>query len=433
VLNNEPTSVTCRADAGECDVPESCDGAGSCPADGFEPGGTSCGDATDVLCDHADTCNGTGACQDNVEPITTTCRAEVSECDAPETCDGAGSCPADAFDSAGTACGSSSDTECDNPDTCDSLGGCMSNNEPIATPCGSASDTTCDNPDSCNATGSCVSNAEPTTVPCRADAGQCDVPEFCNGAGSCPADALEPNGTSCEDGNLCTEGETCQVGACTGSTPIDCEDNDLCTAPSCDPLIGCTYEPDVAPIEDCYHSSVGRLAISDRVVAVRDVIRWTWRRGEIIDQSDFGDPRSTTQYAVCIFDHTGDEPNLITSMNVPAAAPKWKAPKKGRWRYIDSPGTYDGIRKLRLIPKAKEFRSKVQVRARGVNLVLPPPFSDREYMDVDSKVIVQLRTSENKCWQSAFSPSQVFRNLPTKFRSKYKHKGQYQDDVSTLP
>jgi hypothetical protein len=162
---------------------------------------------------------------------------------------------------------------------------------------------------------------------------------------------------------------------------------------------------------------------------VRDVIRWTWRRGEIIDPVDFGNPRVDTQYAVCIFDYTADEPILITSMNVPAAAPKWKAPKRNRWKYVDSPGTFDGLRKIRLVPKTKEFRSKVQVRARGVNLVLPPPFSDIAYMDVDPKVIVQLRTSTNACWQSSFNQSQSFRNSATKFRGKYKFKKQYQDQV----
>jgi hypothetical protein len=427
--NNEPSTVECRSDAGECDVPESCDGAGSCPADVFESSGTSCGDPSNSICDAADTCDGSGTCEDNVATTTVTCRGEVTECDAPELCDGAGSCPADAFDPSGSTCGSPDDTECDNPDTCDGSGGCTTNNEPIGTTCGSGDDTICDNPDSCNATGSCVSNAEPTTVQCRGDAGQCDVPENCDGTGSCPADGLEPNGTSCEDGNLCTEGETCQLGACTGALPVTCEDNDLCTAPSCDPSIGCVYSPDVAPLEDCYHSSGGRLAISDRVVAVRDVIRWTWRRGQIIDPRDMGSPLVDTQYAVCIFDHTDDEPILITSMNVPAAAPKWKPIKKNRLKYIDSPGTFDGIRKIRMIPKTKEYRSKVQFRARGVNLVLPAPYSSTEYMDVDSKVIVQMRNSENSCWQSSFNQSQSFRNQATKYRGKYRFKGQYQDDV----
>jgi hypothetical protein len=47
-------------------------------------------------------------------------------------------------------------------------------------------------------------------------------------------------------------------------------------------------------------------------------------------------------------------------------------------------------------------------------------------------VIVQLRNSDNRCWQSSFNQSQTFRNQPTKFRAKYRFKGQYQDEV-TLP
>ena len=44
----EPVTTECRADAGECDVAETCDGAGACPADSFEPSGTTCGDPSDT-------------------------------------------------------------------------------------------------------------------------------------------------------------------------------------------------------------------------------------------------------------------------------------------------------------------------------------------------------------------------------------------------
>jgi hypothetical protein len=57
----------CRADAGECDVAEHCDGAGACPADSFEPAGFACGSNSDTVCDNPDTCNATGACQVNNE------------------------------------------------------------------------------------------------------------------------------------------------------------------------------------------------------------------------------------------------------------------------------------------------------------------------------------------------------------------------------
>jgi len=65
VPNYEPGTTECRGDAGECDVPENCDGAGSCPADGFEDEGSECGDDTDNTCTDPDTCDADGDCQPN--------------------------------------------------------------------------------------------------------------------------------------------------------------------------------------------------------------------------------------------------------------------------------------------------------------------------------------------------------------------------------
>ena len=76
--------------AGECDVPEFCNADGTCPADGFEPSGTACGDGSDTVCDDPDTCDGSGSCQDNHEPTSTECRADAGECDVPEFCNADG-------------------------------------------------------------------------------------------------------------------------------------------------------------------------------------------------------------------------------------------------------------------------------------------------------------------------------------------------------
>ena len=133
-----------------------------------------------------------------------------------------------------------------------------------------------------------------------------------------------------------------------------------------------------------------------------------------------GSPLTTTAVAVCIFDLTAGEPFLVSSHNIPAGAPKWKAPKKGRYRYIDSPGTYDGLRGVRMRSNPKPDRSVVRVRARGQNLVLPTPFSATEFMDVDPTVIIQLRTSEDTCWESQFTEAETFKNTRIKYRARYK-------------
>jgi hypothetical protein len=45
----------------------------------------------------------------------------------------------------------------------------------------------------------------------------------------------------CGDADLCNGEETCQIGVCTGGTPLDCDDGNDCTDDSCDPPVGCVH------------------------------------------------------------------------------------------------------------------------------------------------------------------------------------------------
>lgn len=89
---------------------------------------------------------------------------------------------------------------------------------------------------------------------------------------NCPADCPAPvDGTSCDDGSLCTAGDAYQNGVCmpgapvscdTGNacvvgascdpatgcsaTKVNCDDQDACTIDTCDPMGGCVHTPDPA-------------------------------------------------------------------------------------------------------------------------------------------------------------------------------------------
>ena len=246
--NHAPSTVECRADAGDCDIAENCDGNGACPADAFEMAGTACGDASDTTCTDPDTCDSMGVCLGNHAPTTVECRADAGECDIADNCDGNGACSADMFEMAGTSCGDASDTTCTDPDSCDSMGVCQANHaastvecradagdcdiaescdgngacpmdafEMAGTGCGDASDTTCTDPDTCDGMGVCEDNHAPSTVECRADAGDCDIAENCDGNGACPTDLFETAGTMCGDSSdtTCTDPDSCDaMGAC---------------------------------------------------------------------------------------------------------------------------------------------------------------------------------------------------------------------------
>jgi hypothetical protein len=273
-LAPDPDGTTCRPDAGECDVEETCL-AGVCPADGFEPSGTACGDPSntdctnpdtcdgsgncqdnhessgfpcgdpsDTDCTNPDTCDGAGSCQDNHESTSVVCRPATTggDCDEVEFCDGAGNCPADAVKPANTVC--RTDTgECDVEEVCDGVSHfCPPDNfEPSGTPCGDPSDTDCDNPDTCDGNNNCLDNNEPDGTLCTDDGETCTVDE-CN-AGVCTHPAGNA-GVECRAASallLCDEAEECD-----GVNPTCPADAPKAAGEECRPAAG---ECDVA--EDC--------------------------------------------------------------------------------------------------------------------------------------------------------------------------------------
>src|SRR5437870_4813001 len=86
---------------------------------------------------------------------------------------------------------------------------------------------------------SCV-GANP--VVCTAD--QCHDPGTCNPAtGVCSAPTNKTNGTACNDGNACTQTDSCQNGSCVGANPMVCT-ADQCHDPgTCNPATGVCSAP----------------------------------------------------------------------------------------------------------------------------------------------------------------------------------------------
>lgn len=85
--------------------------------------------------------------------------------------------------------------------------------------------------------------AAPETL-CRAPVSTCDAPELCSGESErCPPDQPQPDGTACDDRNLCTGLEVCRSGECVAGGILECDDLNPCTLDGCDPATGCTHSP----------------------------------------------------------------------------------------------------------------------------------------------------------------------------------------------
>ena len=112
---------------------------------------------------------------------------------------------------------------------------------PVATSaCGGwPNGTSCTDGNACTQTDTCQSGvckgANP--VACTAQ-DQCHAAGTCNTTTGICSNPAVANGTTCNDGNACTRTDACQSGVCKGSNPIVCPTGDQCNTNVCDPTSG---------------------------------------------------------------------------------------------------------------------------------------------------------------------------------------------------
>lgn len=282
---------TCRQAAGDCDLPDSCDGTSTvCPADKFKPSAIVCR-AVAGTCDVAENCTGTAAAcpADTFKANNTPCRAKADVCDVAEVCTGAAAaCPADSFMPSTTEC-RAANGDCDVAETCtgfsapcpgNSYKGFLAPCRPVAGPCDAAETCTGNNPncpvdlfrargatcrpaagdcdvaETCNGgEASCPTDLfKPSTFLCRASSGACDATESCTGSSaSCPEDAMKPQGTECRAAaGGCDVAETCS-----GSEPSCPPDQLKSSTAICRPAAGlcdapetCSGTSEICPKDD---------------------------------------------------------------------------------------------------------------------------------------------------------------------------------------
>src|SRR5207245_5932603 len=88
----------------------------------------------------------------------------------------------------------------------------------------------------CTQTATCTNGSCAGANPVVCSADQCHDPGTCNPAtGPTTPLPTKTNGTACNDGNACTQTDTCQNGSCVGANPVVCS-ADQCHDPGpCNP------------------------------------------------------------------------------------------------------------------------------------------------------------------------------------------------------
>jgi MYXO-CTERM domain-containing protein len=232
-------NASCTGECRFCNFPES---LGTCTT---APNGYECPDA--------DRCDGTETCQNGV-----CTQGPPTDCDDLEVC---------TVDSCNVSTGCvntpvADGTSCSDGDRCNGVETCQGG------VCRSPGDLNCSDgdpctSDSCHPVNGCVNTPLPDGTSCD-DNNVCNGVDVCQGGVCVPGTGLEcdddnpctddqcvpgtgcvynpyPLGTTCNDGNVCTINDSCVGGVCVGQT-ADCDDHNLCTEDSCDAVAGCVHD-----------------------------------------------------------------------------------------------------------------------------------------------------------------------------------------------
>lgn len=245
--------VMCPMDT-ECTNVAACDSmTGTCAVTN-EPDGTACNDgnactqmsacqagqcvgSNDVVCGPPNQCQLPGTCNPNTGMCDYAAKPNGTACDDGTACTQMDTCQAGVCVGANPVICPTA-TDCNTVSACNPMTGtCSVTNQPDGKSCNDGN--ACTQTDSCMA-GQCVGSNPVTCAP----PGPCHQGVLCDkNSGQCVY-SDKPNGTECDDGNACTQVDTCKSGACSGASPIICTPLDDChEAGSCDQANGTCSNP----------------------------------------------------------------------------------------------------------------------------------------------------------------------------------------------
>ena len=201
-----------------------------------------------IVCPAGDQCHDAGVCDPATGQCSQPAKSDGTACSDGNACTQSDACRAGTCTGANpVVCGGAD--QCHDAGVCDpATGQCSQPVKPDGTSCNDGNP--CTQSDACRA-GSCT-GANP--VICAAadqchDAGVCDPT---TGRCSMPA---KSDGAVCNDGNACTRTDACRAGVCTGADPVVCGGGDSCRdGGTCDPgtgaCMGGRTKPDGAACDD---------------------------------------------------------------------------------------------------------------------------------------------------------------------------------------
>jgi cysteine-rich repeat protein len=266
------TARDCSAAGNACNLGVCDEASDQCVAQP-KPNGTTCSDGN--ACTQTDTCQGgtcTGAnlvvctAQDQCH-IAGTCNPANGTCSNPPAPNGTGCSDGNACTQTDTClsgtCTGANPVVCSALDQCHVAGTCNPGSGTCSNP-NKPNGSTCNDGSACTQTDTCQSGActGGNPVVCSAQ-DQCHLAGTCNPANGTCSNPSKPDGATCSDGNLCTQTDTCQAGACSGANPVVCTALDQCyDVGTCSPITGTCSNPQKANGSPCSDGSACTLGDS---------------------------------------------------------------------------------------------------------------------------------------------------------------------------
>ena len=213
-----------------------CDDGNACTAtDTCNSGACTGGDP--VTCTAAGICYDVGVCDPATGQCSTPLKPEGSLCDDGDPCTTGDACHLDLC--SGTAKSCAAQDDCHGDGVCDpTTGQC---NNPML-----PDDTICDIGNACYVSGACSNGVCEPDVALDCDDNNPCTADTCDPLGTDFCVHTNLTGTACDDGNACTTGDICTDGVCDAGTATDCGDDNLCTEDICDPTTGQCSNPPIA-------------------------------------------------------------------------------------------------------------------------------------------------------------------------------------------
>jgi len=139
--------------------------------------------------------------------------------------------------------------------------------------------------------------------------------------------------------------------------------------------------------------------LKDQTPDALDTLLWKWTGAVATAKADFGDPVTTTNYQLCLYDRTGGTPTLRLGAAAPTggtcgARPCWTGVATG-FLYVDPALTPDGLATISL-RAAGTSGAKLSIQGKGTNL----PLSG---LPLTPPVTVQLSAGSGLCWDAVYS------------------------------